>query len=183
MTETVTTSHQESSEPPKRVWHQLINLKLAALGQPTCSLEEKDFAYLATADSLLKRYARLRRLLSNYRCPADQRIQGFLNAYLGENGVEQMVEIPGTSLIADKPGMAREMSLPLNGNHFHSGIVDSYRLLQGVLHNPKSDRRTTKGLGSSVIRTSKPEWTKRTATPLARSPPPRIKTSTNRLLQ
>jgi len=146
MTETAATAYQEGSEPPKRVWHQLINLKLAALGQPTCSLEEKDFAYLATADSLLKRYARLRRLLSDYRCPADQRIQDFLNDYLSENGVAQTVEIPGTSLIADKPGMAREMSLPLNGNHFHSDIVDSYRLLQGVLHNPKNDRRTTKGV-------------------------------------
>ena len=146
MTETVTTNNHGSSEPPPHVWHQLINLKLAALGMPTCHLEGDDYAYLATADSVLKRYARLRRLLSAYRCPADQRIQRFLNAYLSENGVDEPVEIPGTSLIVDKPGMAREMSLPLGGNHFHSDIVDSYRLLQGVLHNPKNDRRTTKGV-------------------------------------
>lgn len=145
MTENVTTD-QENNEPPSHVWHQLINLKLAALGQPTCNLSDDDYAYLATADSVLKRYARLRRLLSDYRCPADQRIQDFLNSYLAENGVEQTIELPGICLIVDKPGMAREMSLPLNGNHFHSDIIDSYRLLQGVLHNPKSDRRTTKGV-------------------------------------
>jgi len=146
MTETVTTNNHGSSEPPPHVWHQLINLKLAALGLPTCHLNEGDYTYLAMADSVLKRYARLRRLLSAYRCPADQRIQNFLNAYLSENGVQDVVELPGTTLIADKPGMAREMSLPLNGNHFRSDIVESYRLLQGVLHNPKNDRRTTKGV-------------------------------------
>jgi len=146
MAKTVKTHQRSSSDPAPHVWHQLINLKLAALGQPTCKLKEEDFAYLATADSVLKRYARLRRLLSDYRCPADQRVQDYLNAYLSENDVDQSIEIPGTSLIADKPGMAREMSLPFNGNHFHSDIIDSYRLLQGVLHNPKNDRRTTKGV-------------------------------------
>ncbi len=137
---------QSAGSPPVQEWHQQINLRLAAFGQPTCHLESGDQSYLTIADSLLKRHARLRRLLSAYRCPADQRIQDFLNAYLAENGADQRVELPGTTFIVDKPGMAREMSLPLNGNHFHSDLVDSYRLLQGVLHNPKSDRRTTKGV-------------------------------------
>ncbi|OIO69246.1 MAG: hypothetical protein CO186_12855 [Zetaproteobacteria bacterium CG_4_9_14_3_um_filter_49_83] len=137
---------QSAASPPPHVWHQHINLKLAALGQPTCRLEGADHSYLTIADSLLKHYARQRRLLSAYRCPADQRIQNFLNAYLAENGVNQHIELPGTTFILDRPGMAREVSLPLNGNHFHSDLVDSYRLLQGVLHNPKNDRRTTKGV-------------------------------------
>ncbi|MDQ6969103.1 MAG: hypothetical protein Q9M16_01150 [Mariprofundus sp.] len=138
-------AQQASNSPPQR-WHQLINLKLAALGQPTCHLDNGDYSYLTIADSLLKRYARQRRQLSAYRCPADQRIQNFLNDYLSEHGVDQRIELPGTNLIVDKPGMAREMSLPLNGTHYHSELVDSYRLLQGVLHNPKNDRRTTKGV-------------------------------------
>jgi len=146
MTESVVTNNNDKSTPPPHEWHQLINLKLAALGQSTCHLNEGDYAYLEIADSVLKRYARFRRLLSAYRCPADQRIQNFLNAYLSENGVHQQVELPGTTLIVDKPGMAREMSLPLNGNHFRSDLVESYRLLQGVLHNPRNDRRTTKGV-------------------------------------
>ena len=146
MTKTTKTHKHAKNKAPAHVWDQLINLKLAALGMPTCKLKEGDYTYLEMADSVLKRYARLRRLLSTYRCPADQRIQNFLNAYLTENGVAEAVEIPGTSLIVDKPGMAREMSIPLNGNHFRSDIVESYRLLQGVLNNPKSDRRTTKGV-------------------------------------
>jgi len=141
-----TESVNDKRTAPPHVWHQHINLKLAALGQPTCRLESDDVSYLTIADSLLKHYARQRRLLSAYRCPADQRIQNFLNAYLAENGVDQQVELPGTTFVLDRPGMAREVSLPLNGNHFHSELVDSYRLLQGVLHNPKSDRRTTKGV-------------------------------------
>ncbi len=137
--------NQKSTAPP-HVWHQHINLKLAALGQPTCQLDSGDQSYLTIADILLKHYARQRRLLSAYRCPADQRIQNFLNSYLAENDVAQRIELPGTTFILDRPGMAREVSLPLNGTHFHSDLVDSYRLLQGVLHNPKSDRRTTKGV-------------------------------------
>ncbi|MDQ6997360.1 MAG: hypothetical protein Q9M17_01450 [Mariprofundus sp.] len=127
-------------------WHQLINLKLAALGQPTCHLNDGDYSYLTIADSLLKRYAQQRRLLSAYRCPADQRIQNFLNSYLVENDVDQQIELPGTTFILDQAGMGREVSLPLNGTHFHSDLVDSYRLIQGILHNPKNDRRTTKGV-------------------------------------
>ena len=146
MNETVFTTDKENSAAPPHVWHQHINLKLAALGQPTCRLEGGDHSYLTIADSLVKHYARQRRLLSAYRCPADQRIQNFLNAYLTENNVKQSIELPGSTFVLDRPGMAREVSLPLNGTHFHSDLVDSYRLLQGVLHNPKSDRRTTKGV-------------------------------------
>jgi len=124
---------------------QYINLKLAALGQqpfPTGN----DQSYLTVADSLLKNYSRQQRLLSGYRCPADQRIQDFLNAYLREHGVDEAVQLPGETFILDKPGLARELSLPLYGNSFSSPLVDSYRVLQGVLHNPRSDRRTTKGV-------------------------------------
>ena len=140
----LTNNNKESSAPP-HVWHQHINLKLAALGQPICHIDG-DQSYLSIADSLLKHYSRQSRLLSAYRCPADHRIQSFLNSYLAEHAVDQQIELPGSTFILDKPGIAREVSLPLNGTHFHSDLIDSYRLLQGVLHNPKNDRRTTKGV-------------------------------------
>ena len=145
MNETVLPDEVDETHAPSQNWHQHINLKLAALDQPTCHLDS-DESYLAIADSLLKHYSQQRRLLSAYRCPADQRIQNFLNAYLAEHGVLQYLELPGATFILDEPGMAREVSLPLNGARFHSELVDSYRLLQGVLHNPKNDRRTTKGV-------------------------------------
>jgi hypothetical protein len=47
--------------------------------------------------------------------------------------------------VLDRHGLARELSLPMDGDKFNSDIVSSYRVKQGVLHNPASDRRTTKG--------------------------------------
>jgi len=49
------------------------------------------------------------------------------------------------SLTLDHYGMARELSLPADGNTFSNGYVNSYRIMQGILNNPKSDRRTTAG--------------------------------------
>ena len=46
----------------------------------------------------------------------------------------------------DSPGLARELSLPPDRDEFVSDIVRSYRLRQGVLHNPANDRRTTQGV-------------------------------------
>ena len=124
---------------------QHINLQLAALGQPTCEVDG-DRQYLEIADSLLKNYTQQRRLLAKYRCPADQRIQDFLNAYLRENGVNTDIRLPGETFVLERKGLARELSLPFQCNEFHSAYIDSYRMRQGVLHNPKNDRRTTKGV-------------------------------------
>jgi hypothetical protein len=38
------------------------------------------------------------------------------------------------------------LSLPAKGDEFSSSLLKSYRVRQGVLHNPASDRRTTKGV-------------------------------------
>ncbi|UOA09268.1 hypothetical protein [Methylobacter sp. S3L5C] len=124
---------------------QHINLQLAALDQPVCEVEG-DQQYLKIADGLLKNYSQQRRLLANYRCPADQRIQDFLNAYLHENGIDAFFRIPGETFVLERKGLARELSLPFQYNEFHSAYIDSYRIQQGVLHNPQNDRRTTKGV-------------------------------------
>ena len=49
------------------------------------------------------------------------------------------------SLTLDHYGLAREMSLPPDANTFSNEYIDSYRIRQGVLHNPRNDRRTTEG--------------------------------------
>jgi len=79
-------------------------------------------------------------------CPADARIQDFLDAYLKDVCPEGAPRIPSDTLILDKPGMARTNSFPSDSDHFVSPYLNSYRLQQGVLHNPKSDRRTTQGV-------------------------------------
>ena len=123
---------------------QHICLQLAALGH-RCELNT-DRSYLTIADSLLKNYSEHRRLLSAYRCPADQRIQNFLNDYLARNGVDTKVSLPGATFTLNAPGIARELSLPLEKNEYKSSLLESYRIQQGVLHNPRSDRRTTAGV-------------------------------------
>ena len=46
----------------------------------------------------------------------------------------------------DRPGLARVMSLPPGADTLSSPYLKSYRVPQGILHNPKSDRRTTQGI-------------------------------------
>ena len=145
MNTTVAPKPSSLKDPKRQEELQHINLQLAALGQPTCKVED-DQKYLKIADSLLKNYSQQRRLLAKYRCPADQRIQDFLNGYLNENGVDISIRLPGETFVLDRKGLARELSLPFLQNEFHSTYVDSYRVQQGVLHNPRNDRRTTKGV-------------------------------------
>jgi hypothetical protein len=121
-----------------------ICLQLAAMGH-RCELNT-DRSYLSIADSLLKNYSEQRRLLAEYRCPADQRIQGFLNGYFARNGVDVTISLPGETFTLNAPGVARELSLPFNENKYQSSLLESYRVQQGVLHNPKNDRRTTAGV-------------------------------------
>lgn len=120
-----------------------INLKLASSGQPIVAGENEEF--LNTAQDLLKSYREKNRLLTEYFCPADQRIQSFLERYLSALPAEDIPRLPGMTFVLDRHGVARELSIPLGEDEFHSNIVNSYRVKQGVLHNPASDRRTTEG--------------------------------------
>jgi hypothetical protein len=117
-----------------------INAKLALLGFPAASSENAELN--AIVSSLIAQYREKERLLANHLCPADHRIQTFLYDYLQDLPVPRL---PLRTLVLDRPGMARALSLPVDRDEFTSGILHSYRVKQGVLHNPRSDRRTTKG--------------------------------------
>ncbi len=119
-----------------------INLKLAALGKPT-SARTVEPAFLELTGPLLRNYHQKDLLLGGKLCPVDSRIQAYLDSYLGENTPPRL---PSSTFVLDRPGMARVMSLPAGENFFSSPYLKSYRVAQGVLHNPKSDRRTTKGI-------------------------------------
>ena len=118
-----------------------INLKLAALGQPV-SEATVDLHFLEIAGPLLRNHYQKDRLLSGRLCPVDARIQDFLDRYLGEGAPR----LPGDTLVLDRPGLARVISLPANEDRIGSPYLQSYRVRQGVLHNPRSDRRTTQGI-------------------------------------
>lgn len=120
-----------------------INLKLAYLGCPTVATElSSDFDDMVAA--LLSRHQETERLLADYLCPADKRIQTFLDSYFGPS--LPSVKLPVRTFALDRHGLARTLSLPVDSDMFVSEIVSSYRLKQGVLHNPRSDRRTTQGI-------------------------------------
>jgi hypothetical protein len=134
----------ETPEEEREKLQLYINLKLASSGQPTC-VSEESARFFGISRDLLKSYREKNRLLSNYQCPVDLRIQNFLKQYLADLGLESIPMLPTQTLVLDRHGVARELSLPMGKDEFHSDIVSSYRVQQGVLHNPASDRRTTKG--------------------------------------
>ncbi len=122
-----------------------INLKLAALGQPT-SQSVSDPGFLEMARPLLRNFHQKDQLLGRALCPVDSRIQMFLDGYLKDVAPKGAPRLPSATFVLDRPGLGREMSLPASRDSFVSPYLKSYRIPQGVLHNPKSDRRTTKGL-------------------------------------
>jgi len=119
-----------------------INVKLALLGSPPVAVRDNtEFAEIVSAMAGQSREKD--RLLGQYLCPVDQRIQTFLYDYLQEAPV---TKLPSRTFTLDRPGLARVLSLPVDRADFSSDIINSYRVKQGVLHNPRSDRRTTQGI-------------------------------------
>jgi hypothetical protein len=120
-----------------------INLKLSALDQPI--YEKSEGKELDIALDLINNIREKNRILHDYLCPVDHRIQSFLNEYL-KDACEEVPTLPNRTLTLDRHGLARELSLPPHENKFITNSIESYRIKQGVLHNPKHDRRTTKGV-------------------------------------
>ncbi len=119
-----------------------INVKLSLLGfPPVATADTAGLNQIVT--TLVAQYREKERLLANHLCPVDQRIQTFLFDYLQDLPVPKL---PMRTLALDRAGMARVLSLPADRDFFSSEIINSYRAANGVLHNPKSDRRTTQGI-------------------------------------
>lgn len=124
-----------------------INLYLAALGEPIFgSLEE--FPALAMSQNLVSNFlARNQLLKDGLRPPVDMRIEAFINAYLADLAEEdRSIRLPGKTLNLIQHGIGRAVSLPPDQDSFKSDIIESFRVANGVLHNPVNDRRTTKGV-------------------------------------
>lgn len=120
-----------------------IVLKLIAIGQPVPT--ETAIAEGLGAERILNTcYQRLRRL-DHVRCPVDMRIEAFLKRHFSGIDGGGDLNLPDSTFVLDRHGIARELSLPYGGDHFSNHLVDSYRVHNGVLHNPRHDRRTTKG--------------------------------------
>lgn len=129
--------------------HKYINLRLMALNLPSVEETEKDERneeFIEIIKGLIANYKKREEFFATGLCPADERIQGFLNNYFeGVEGVDDII-IPNNTFSLDSYGVARELSLPNQGDKYVSDYISSYRVKQGVLHNPAKDRRTTKGV-------------------------------------
>ncbi len=119
-----------------------LNLKLRELSQPGVPLADDGLGDLVGNFVALSREKD--RALSRHLCPVDQRIQNFLFDYL--ESVVETPRLPPATLVLDRAGLARTLSLPPSRDEHQSPILTSRRVRQGVLHNPKADRRTTQGI-------------------------------------
>ena len=122
-----------------------VNLKLAAHGLPTAPAAGGT-ELVELAAGLLANFREKTRLLERHqRCPVDARIEDFLNSHFADLNPSEPLRLPGKSVILDRHGVARELSLPADADEWESEYGKSYRVRNGVLHNPRSDKRTTKG--------------------------------------
>ena len=85
-----------------------INLKLAALGQPTSNATADPY-FLDLTGPLLRNYYQKHQLLGDRLCPADARVQAFLNRYLEDAGTGAISRLPSRTFVLDRPGLARTM--------------------------------------------------------------------------
>lgn len=96
-------------------------------------------------DGLLANLEEKNRLLTQLKAPIDQRIEAFLASHFSELSLPHPLQLPTQTLVLDHHGLARQLSLPDEGTKFENEYVSSYRVSNGVLHNPRADRRTTQG--------------------------------------
>ncbi|HVO21310.1 MAG TPA: hypothetical protein VMU15_18755, partial [Anaeromyxobacter sp.] len=139
----MTTDPRPPSLDPDLV--RYVNLKLAALSEPV-SGATADAGFLELVTPLLRNHAQKDQLLGWPASPVDARIQAFLDQALAGACPEGVPRLPGRTFVLDRPGLARALSLPPSRDLFTSPYVTSFRTQQGVLHNPKADRRTTQGV-------------------------------------
>src|SRR6185369_16322441 len=96
--------------------HQ-VNLLLLAHGLPVTS----DFHAQALPDvsrGFLESHAEQQRLLTDYRCPVDRRIEAFLASHFAELKLSTPLRLPARTLVLPRHGIARELSLPASGHEF-----------------------------------------------------------------
>ena len=131
---------------PRKQLSRYIDMKLQALGLP-CRGGEENSALLELMDGFIRNFQEKSRLLLGHMPPVDQRIQSYLNRHLSDVAVDgQIPQLPTNSLELDYPGMAREVSLPFDGHEYENAYLKSFRLRNGILNNPRADRRTTAGV-------------------------------------
>ncbi|QDT07862.1 hypothetical protein K227x_62910 [Rubripirellula lacrimiformis] len=137
---------QVSAEPAERErLRSYIAFQMASAGLLPPDDETVADSMAAFSTGILDSLKEKNRLLAEHRAPVDSRIESFLQDYFRDEVGESALRLPSRSLTLDRHGMARELSLPIGGNEYKNELVESFRCENGVLNNPRADRRTTAG--------------------------------------
>jgi hypothetical protein len=132
-----------SGQPqPARFLQRQVDLALLAAGLP---IPRTALSQEPLPDGIIASFREKARLLSEHRSPADVRIESFLREHLADLNLPFVPTLPDAGVVLHRHGIARALSLPAEGDTFRSDLLTSYRVANGVLHNPRSDRRTTAG--------------------------------------
>jgi len=122
---------------------QAINLRLTMLGFAPVG-DPESVAWAKLAAPLPARHHEEARLQPLRQCPVNARISAYLDRAFAGHG--EIPKLPSETFVLDQPGLARELSLPPSSDYMESPLLKSYRLRNGILHNPANDRRTTQGV-------------------------------------
>ncbi|WP_404308573.1 hypothetical protein [Neorhodopirellula lusitana] len=131
------------TERQRRQSYLTFQMAMAGLTPPCESGQEHPESALPR--ELLESFRERNAIIRQHQPPIDSRIESFLARYFADCNGKEGLKLPSRSLTLDRHGLARELSIPLGANSFESDQVKSYRCFNGVLNNPKSDRRTTAG--------------------------------------
>lgn len=131
-----------------KAFREYVNMRLSANGLPVFG-DERQYPVLDFARPLLDNYREFVSHSANFGyCPADRRVMAFMRSYLADalDPREEFPALPLKTFILDIHGTARTLSLPADADETSNEYVASYRVRQGILNNPKNDRRTTAGV-------------------------------------
>lgn len=126
---------------------EYVNMRLSAAGLPVFGKED-DYPIVELSKPLLENYREFSKLSAEYYCSPDSRIMNYLENYLSDvcDPHEPFPSLPHKTFVLDRFGTARTLSLPPDSDKHENPLVSSYRVRQGILNNPRSDRRTTAGV-------------------------------------
>lgn len=119
-----------------------LHMQLAVAGLAVPEQPDDESLWRRT---LLSSMREKNRLLSGHRPAIDHRIENFLQGHFGDAPIDAPLTLPHPTLCLDRHGLGRLLSLPADGDSFQSELLTSYRVHNGVIHNPRADRRTTQG--------------------------------------
>lgn len=138
-------SWSRSAERDEKAANQLRQYIYMQMAATDLVLDDEAKQRVDLPEGLLANLEEKNRLLTQLKAPIDQRIEAFLQQHFADCEQAGSLKLPATTLVLDHHGLARQLSLPDGGNRFENEMLTSVRVDNGVLHNPRADRRTTKG--------------------------------------